>query len=125
MDRLQSRQEYVEYIQNYTSSDEFRSNLRKFATEGWLKLFLKHKRQLLLNDTGRDAEILFDRDGNPYYQGYKYSPPNREEIHCHDHPDNCRLGENAVLNADWLGTPKGQEIDEEWINQWKSLSPGR
>jgi hypothetical protein len=123
MDQLQSKQDYVEAIQRYIQSDKFQNSISKFATEGWPKLFLQHKRRMVLKDTGRDREVLHDEEGNPYYQAYRYTPGNGDRpIYCHNHPDNCKLTDEAVLRPDWLGTPEGRQVDEAWVRRWNHRS---
>jgi hypothetical protein len=122
MDKVSSREEFVQFLQNYIQSDTFQEATDAVAA-GWEKLFMRYKRRMVLEKAGRLPEILRDSlGGNEYYQGYRYSPNNGgRPIYCHNAKENCALRENAVRNAAWLGTAEGELVDQEWINRWSQL----
>jgi hypothetical protein len=41
--------------------------------DGWERLFLKYWRRKLLQDSGREKDIIRDEQGREYYQAWKYT----------------------------------------------------
>ncbi|KAG7337490.1 hypothetical protein IV203_017601 [Nitzschia inconspicua] len=124
MDKLSSREEYVQFIQQYIQSDKFQNSTESFAAS-WEKLFLRHKRRMVLEKSGRSSDIIRDPEGNEYYQGYRYSPDNGgRPIYCHNAIENCALREDAILHPDWLDTEAGARVDQDWIDSWNDIGGG-
>jgi len=65
-----TRAEYMQIFNDYIQSPKFQ-NMDTAA--GYKRLFLRHWRRLLLQDAGRDKDILVDpATGREYYQAWRY-----------------------------------------------------
>lgn len=65
-----TRAEYIEIMYNYIQSPKFQA---MDTTAGYKRLFLRYWRRKLLEDTGRDKDILVDPStGREYYQAWRY-----------------------------------------------------
>lgn len=121
MDQARSRQDYILFIEEYIQSDTFVNATQSFAA-GWDKLFLRYKRRAVLEKSGRVREIVLDSNGGEYYQGYRYSPDNRDKaIYCHNADENCALRRDAVKDDSWLDTDMGARVDQQWIDLWNEV----
>ncbi|CAB9507908.1 expressed unknown protein [Seminavis robusta] len=95
-------------IQNYVASDEFQ---KASFQDGWARLFFKEKRRQLLRDTGRQKDILLDDKGKEYYQAYKYTVVEDDEI------VDCWSNKNCVLHKRKDGASDFVDV-MDWITKW-------
>merc|ERR1712194_328339 len=99
LDGETTRKDIVDAITNYVSSDSFKNN----AFDGWEKLFLRHQRRLIVQDTKREKDVLVDEQGDECYQAFRYSVignnSNAEPIFC-SKEGNCEQDLSAQINWD-------------------------
>lgn len=116
MTEAQSKQEFVDAIQQYLASDAFQN---ASFEKGWERLYLQHNRHQILKATGRDKDIL-KVNGKQYYQAFHYS---RKDSRTNEQETFCR-GKGCDTTATWLQNPKPElsPEDHEWISHWEVAS---
>jgi len=120
MRHLTSKQDFVDAILNYTTSDAFvKGNFEK----GWERLFLQYNRRRILKDSNREREILVDEDGNEFYQAYRYSAMNTnttwESTYCPYSKEECRHNDTRWANNPAVSLSKQ---DQDWLDAWEKGS---
>ncbi|CAB9522064.1 expressed unknown protein [Seminavis robusta] len=120
---VSSRQDFVDAIQNYIASDAFQNaNFQR----GWERLFLKSRRQELLQVSQREKEVLVDQHGMRYYQAYQYTVLGNNHGHLQQLED-CEYGcnvEDEDAITDWVDTPLPKLTEDEinWLQDWERSS---
>lgn len=123
MSKAANKQQFVDVIQNYIKSESFQN--ATYGEDSWGRfMFLHHRRQKLLHETGRDKEVVVDENGSRYYQAYQYEyfPRNssgNENIYC-EHTGNCEPLLGKKVDKKWLQQPPEiSKEDETWLARWK------
>ncbi|KAL7530555.1 hypothetical protein ACHAWF_003428, partial [Thalassiosira exigua] len=122
------RADIVEAIQRWWREEVATEPEEDFGA-GWDRLFLYHRRRMMLRDSGREEEMLTDADGNEYYQAYRYTVVKAgggeegqeegpdEEIFCGDHDKGSCATDRNPSKLRWE-VPTLSEEDEAFLKRW-------